>query len=687
VRIGFWRSALHLGALWALAFAQPLFALLGEEAGFFVARGSLPLDIVILGLGYGLLPPLAGGALVWAAGHVHARAGLAVHAGLLGLLAAALVLPGAGDLLAGSAGAVPVALAGGAFTAVLYLRAAGVRAVFTALSPAPLVVVGLFLLVSPASELVTAGQATGSEAGPARSQTPIVQVILDELPITTVTDARGRLDERRFPNLAALARDATWYRHATTSADATLEAVPVQVTGELPKAGMLPTTRDHPRSLFTLFGRSHDLVVVEPITDVCPAHLCVEHRGAAAGRLRDLADDVRLVAGHLLLPDDLRRGLAPIDDTWSDFGEPRELPTGEAEQAQRSELGKQVGRDLKSTDSRAGFASVTAALRRPRERPPLVFMHSILPHSPWRYLPDGRRYPLPPSDPPGLEAKTWLDRQDLVDQSFQRHVLQARYADALLGRLLDELRRTGLYDRAAIVVASDHGAAFRATMRRRVLTPENLPDLAGVPLIVKAPGQREGRVSDRAVRTVDVLPTLAQAAGVRVPWKTDGMPAEQRGTDAGAVIEVRRAGGPGESAPLAEVLAWQRRRNAREDWLLRRGDYGVGPRPDLIGRRVPTEVRGRPLATVRAPAAYAHTTDAPAVVPAFVAGRLRGRDTRATLAIAVDGRVEATTTAFPEPGGPEYRALVPPSTLAGGSATLTVLEVRGNRLRPIGGTG
>jgi hypothetical protein len=34
------RAALHLGGLWALAFAQPLLGLLGQDAGFFVARGS-----------------------------------------------------------------------------------------------------------------------------------------------------------------------------------------------------------------------------------------------------------------------------------------------------------------------------------------------------------------------------------------------------------------------------------------------------------------------------------------------------------------------------------------------------------------------------------------------------------------------------------------------------------------------
>ena len=38
------------------------------------------------------------------------------------------------------------------------------------------------------------------------------------------------------------------------------------------------------------------------------------------------------------------------------------------------------------------------------------------------------------------------------------------------------------------------------------------------------------------MRTIDALPTIAEAAGVRVPWKTDGMPADERPVDPGASI-------------------------------------------------------------------------------------------------------------------------------------------------------
>ncbi len=74
--IGFGRAALHLGGLWALAFAQPLFDLLGRNAQFFVARGSTTADILLLAFGYALLPPLAGAAVVWGLGRIRPAAGL-----------------------------------------------------------------------------------------------------------------------------------------------------------------------------------------------------------------------------------------------------------------------------------------------------------------------------------------------------------------------------------------------------------------------------------------------------------------------------------------------------------------------------------------------------------------------------------------------------------------------------------
>ena len=669
--MSFARAALHLGGLWALAFAQPLFDLLGRNAQFFIARGSTAGDILLLAFGYALVPPLAGAAVVWGLGRVRPALGRAAMLVLVALIVAALLLPPAGDLAGGSWVAIPLALALGAGAAALYARAAAVRSFVTVLSPAPLVVLLLFLVVSPVRGLLFPSEAGGAVVGPSRSSVPIVDIVLDELPEATLANARGELDVRRFPNLARLAREATWYRNATTVDDLTTEAVPAQLTGIQPKQGSLPTTRDHPRSLFTLFERSHDLTVIEPITDLCPARLCDEARPGTGDRLRSLESDVEVVVQHLLLPEDMRGGLPAIDRVWEGFETASE--TGGDELRGGSNLKRDVLARLARDDATAGFERAIAELERRGSRPPLLFVHSTLPHGAWRFLPDGRRYPIEGVEYPGLASEGWIGPQWQVDQGFQRHVLQVQYVDRLVGRLLDALRAAGLYDRAVIVVTADHGAAFATGEPRRPVDHANVGSIAPVPFFVKLPGQRSGRVDDRSVRTIDVLPTIAKAAGVRVPWRTDGIPAHEREVDPAAPIDVSHAGEPVLTEPLGSVLAKRRAREEVEARLLRRGVYAIGPRPDLIGRRIEGGSR--------------HVTVDPGapVVPSFVSGFADGLRPEAELAVAVNGRIEATTRVYRDGERPRYAALVPPSSLRGGANTIAVLEVQpGGELRPVG---
>ena len=73
----------------------------------------------------------------------------------------------------------------------------------------------------------------------------------------------------RFPNLARLAGQATWYRNHTTQAGFTTEAVPAIFTGQTPEGGP-PLFTEHPDNIFRLLADSHDLVVSEALTQLCP---------------------------------------------------------------------------------------------------------------------------------------------------------------------------------------------------------------------------------------------------------------------------------------------------------------------------------------------------------------------------------------------------------------------------------
>ena len=64
--------------------------------------------------------------------------------------------------------------------------------------------------------------------------------------------------------------------------------------------------------------------------------------------------------------------------------------------------------------------------------------------------------------------------------------------------------------------------SFRLGHDHRLLRAANVADIAPVPFFLKPPGQQRGRMSDKPLRTVDVLPTVADAIGARIPWRIDG---------------------------------------------------------------------------------------------------------------------------------------------------------------------
>jgi len=87
------------------------------------------------------------------------------------------------------------------------------------------------------------------------------------------------------------------------------------------------------------------------------------------------------------------------------------------------------------------------------------------------------------------------------------------YADSIVGRFLDELRKRGLYDSALVIVLSDHGEGLGDHGEKEhgvFLYRESIQ----VPLLVKLPArQRSGETVDRAVSLLDVLPTVLEVTG------------------------------------------------------------------------------------------------------------------------------------------------------------------------------
>src|SRR6185436_9266427 len=128
-----------------------------------------------------------------------------------------------------------------------------------------------------------------------------------------------------------------------------------------------------------------------------------------------------------------------------------------------------------------------------REQPFFLFLHLYEPHAPYE-----------PPEP--FRSATALAYDGEIAKS-----------DEIVGGLLDELRRSGVYDRALVIVLSDHGEGLG----------EHGEDEHGillyrwalhVPLLVKLPGSaRAGTRVTAPVETIDLLPTVTRLVGLTAP--------------------------------------------------------------------------------------------------------------------------------------------------------------------------
>jgi len=632
-------AGLHLLVLWSFAVAQPLFDLLGRNGEFFAARGSTRWDAVLFALVLTLVPPAALLAVEavtprGARGIVH----LVFVAGLVGLfvLQAVRGADTPGWLLVAFAGAI------GAGAALLYARVPGVRTVVTVLAPVPVLFVGLFLLHSDVSRLSFSGtdKALAAEASP---KAPAILVVFDELPLNSLLDVHGRIDATRFPNFAALARGSTWFENTSTVAEGTTHAVPAILTGRFPKADEFPVYTDHRQNLFTLLGGSTELHVADGETHLCPPKLCPGLEESFGTRMGTLAEDTSVVYLHELLPDDLSHGIPSIANGWDNFL-----------------------RDASKNHDPGRIEPSFLESLRPQPRPSLWYIHFLLPHSPWTYLPNGHRYSIRQAPGWGPD-EVWTSNQAAVDQYWQRHLLQLGYADRVLGRLMARLRATGLYDRALVVVTADHGVSFRAGQKRRPLSEANRQDIAYVPLFVKLPHQERGRVVQVPKRTIDVLPTIAQALGVQIPWHVDGRPLLASTSPERDVVLIKDRG-QRFVIPSAQLERLRRQALGRQLRLFGSDQplsslYGVGAGRALLGGRV-AAIHGLGNAGARLDP-IDRTSD-----PVQVSGRV-SPGVRAVV-VAAKGRVVAVAPASQG----RFWALVPRASLGRQPPRISALSIK-----------
>jgi arylsulfatase A-like enzyme/Flp pilus assembly protein TadD len=145
-------------------------------------------------------------------------------------------------------------------------------------------------------------------------------------------------------------------------------------------------------------------------------------------------------------------------------------------------------------------------------------------------------------------------------------------ADAIVGAFLDNLKKLGVYDRAIVIVTSDHGEGLgqHGEQQHSIFLYR---EAIRVPLLFKLPGS--SGAGSRAVSPVqlsDILPTVTEALGLAAPKEASGR-SLFAATAAGAAGRAIY----GETFFPRLQLGWSELHSVLDD----RFHYIHGPRPEL----------------------------------------------------------------------------------------------------------
>ncbi|MFN0053818.1 MAG: sulfatase-like hydrolase/transferase [Planctomycetales bacterium] len=681
-------AALRILVLWNFAIAQPLYDKLGQKRVFLedlhiglsavwwtvlVVSLALPASLCALGL-------LVGRSTRRGREWLHT---IAVF-GLLSVLSSPLLqrfitLPGL-VTMGGS-------LTAGALLTCWYFRSARARMLVAVAAPGVFVFPAILLWQSPLSGYLFPAPSSVATVDVPRP-VPIVMVVFDEFSGLSLMTPDHQLDTQRFPNFARLAEQSTWYRRAGSVHNDTPQAVPAILSGRYPTHASTFVPADRPQNLFSVLaaGGGYELAAFEPVSGLAPSTLDREgaDRPGVGRQFTTLLESLSRVFLHHVTPAEYRLQLPRIRKDWFGYHESRTVDVTRKRGVFRYNWGSQRGGQFEH------FLNCLDG----ESDPTLYFIHVILPHFPWRYLPSGRAYA--PDDDQwelftfdqhnGLD-EYWAHDELAIIQSQQRYLLQLGYLDRQIGRLLDRLEATALLDRSLLIVTADHGVAHRPNAPRRATSPATAAEVVSVPLFVKRPGQTQGEISDQLVESVDLLPTIAEITGVSLPepvdgWSVDRPTPEGRLAYTNFTHELSRVSIEPEvlSRSDAPALLRQRFADASDPLAL----YRIGPLPELIGRRVDsfqhTAMNALPIEFIRYGDEVSDSPDA--IVPCFFEGYVRspnGLTLPPILAVAVEGEICAMTRTYTlNRLRDRWGVMIPESKLHPGHNDIQFYSVTGN---------
>jgi len=163
---------------------------------------------------------------------------------------------------------------------------------------------------------------------------------------------------------------------------------------------------------------------------------------------------------------------------------------------------------------------------RNKDNPFFVYYSMVLTHDPFVTTPDSR---------------DWLTTEDKYDPDTAYFKDMVRYMDKNVGRIVDNLKKEGLWDNTVIIFTGDNGTNVNIVTKTvsgdvpggkgfTLTTSTHVPLIVAWPSVIKKAGIYEGMIGFQ-----DFLPTLADIAGADdCPYSPDGisfMPVIKGGKD------------------------------------------------------------------------------------------------------------------------------------------------------------
>lgn len=521
----FFIDGLVIVALWSIAITQPLLNSLGSAATFFVAHDANRFQVLSFVLLVAIGAPLLLILVEFLCGKISRHIRVALHFFMISLLAIGIVL----ILLNKTPIANPVivlclsALIGVALAA-LVLFWGPARSITAIASVGAILFPIVFLFFTSVSSVVFGKESVNFQEVDVKSGTPVVLVVFDEFTPLALLDSENNIDPVRFPNFSKFAETSTWFPNAASVHFRTRIAIPAILTGKNPpkNAKELPTQAEYPDNLFSLLGGDYSLNVVERISTLCPKVYCNSEESLARFQWTSFWTDITVILKHIFYPRLWAEKYLPeLSTGWNNFANamPINVELKESDDDAKTtktsdELALEkvvVGRrKLSRKQIFEGFlGEVTSDIST------LDFIHIVIPHFSWIYLPDGRSY-----ENHRISVKFPWKTQTLADEVYHRYLMQVGYVDKMVGDLVSRLKESGKYDDALVIIVADHGYGFQQGMTGRDISKE--PAVLHIPLFVKYPRQKKGVINEKYVYNIDVVPTIADVLNVELPWSVDG---------------------------------------------------------------------------------------------------------------------------------------------------------------------